>query len=178
MSYIANGCNDCSTIDFGSNGLLSGGGNQTNFLTPTQNGMFDNSSANQFMYQQPQQVQQPQVQQQVQQVQMPQQQAPMVQMPQQLPQQPKVQATVKVNPNYPPVQQPEKNQSLQGIIGHYLVDNAFILTIAFLVANAWHTTIKYYIDQAIKFNGGTPTYYIVYAVLATLVSIFLSSLKA
>ena len=180
MSYIANGCNDCSTIDFGSNGLLGGGGNQTNFLTPTQNGMFDNSSANQFMYQQqPQQVQQPQMQQ----VQMPQQQAPMVQVPQQLPQvpvqQPKVQATVKpTNPNYPQVQQPEKSQSLQGIIGNYLMDNAFVLTIAFLVANAWHTTIKYYIDQAIKFNAGTPTYYVVYAVLATLVSIFLSSMKA
>jgi hypothetical protein len=57
------------------------------------------------------------------------------------------------------------------------MDNAFTLTIAFLVASAWHTTIKYYIDQAIKFSGGTPTYYIVYAVLATLISIFLSSMK-
>ncbi len=184
MSYIANGCNDCSTLDFGGNGLLSGG-NQTNFLTSSQNGMFDNSSANQFMYQQPQQVQQvQQVQQPQQQVQMVQQ-APMVQVQQQAPmvqvQQnvPKVQVSVKPTQPYQAQVQPQqdKSQGIQGVISHYFMDNAFVLTIAFLVANAWHTTIKYYIDQAIKFNGGTPTYYVVYAVLATIVSIFLSSLK-
>jgi len=179
MSYIANGCNDCSTLDFGGNGLL-GGGNQTNFLTSNQNGMFDNSSANQFMYQQQQQMPQVQVQQQMPQVQV--QQAPMVQVQQPVPQvqQPKLQANVKTTAQaqvYQPQQPQEKNQGLQGMISHYFMDNAFVLTIAFLVANAWHTTIKYYIDQAIKFNGGTPTYYVVYAVLATIVSIFLSSLK-
>jgi hypothetical protein len=174
MSYIANGCNDCSTLDFG--------GNQTNFLTSSQNGMFDNSSANQFMFQQPQQVQQPQmVQQQAPMVQV-QQQAPMVQV-QQAPmvpaQQPKVQVSVKPTQHYQAQAQPqqEKSHGIQSVITNYFMDNAFVLTIAFLVANAWHTTIKYYIDQAIKFNGGTPTYYVVYAVLATIVSIFLTSLK-
>ena len=53
----------------------------------------------------------------------------------------------------------------------------FTITIAFLVASAWHTTIKYYIDHAIKFSGGTPTYYVAYAVLATIAAIFLTTLK-
>jgi hypothetical protein len=190
MSYISNGCNDCASVEFGGNGLLNGG-NQTNYLNSNQ-GMFDNSSANQFAFQQPQQSQQ--------QPQQPQQ--PMMQQqPQQQVQQPMiVQSTLSQPPmNHQPMQQQmqqpkmvmqkqvqvqvhapvasDKNQGLQAIIGNYLMDNAFTLTIAFIVASAWHTTIKYYIDQAIKFSGGTPTYYIVYAVLATLVSIFLSSMK-
>jgi hypothetical protein len=148
--------------------------------------MFDNSSANQFVFQQPQQ---PQMQQQPQIPQMPQMQQPSVQVQQpmvvqstltQQPmnQQPKMQKPMQMQ-NQPQVQITNKNQGqgLQAIIGNYLMDNAFTLTIAFLVASAWHTTIKYYIDQAIKFSGGTPTYYIVYAVLATLISIFLSSMK-
>ena len=187
MSYISNGCNDCSSVEFGNNGLLNNG-NQMNYLNSNQS-MFDNSSANQFVFQQPQQPQQ-----QMQQPQMPQMQQPqMTQMPQvqQQVQQPMVvQSTLNQSPmnQQPKMQKPvqmqpqvqaqvAKNQGLQAIIGNYLMDNAFTLTIAFLVASAWHTTIKYYIDQAIKFSGGTPTYYIVYAVLATLVSIFLSSMK-
>jgi hypothetical protein len=182
MSYISNGCNDCSSVEFGNNGLLNGG-NQTNYLNSNQS-MFDNSSANQFVFQQPQQPQQ-----QMQQPQMPQMQQPQVQVQQpmvvqstltQQPmnQQPKMQKPVQMQAQ-PQVMVANKNQGqgLQSIIGNYLMDNAFTLTIAFLVASAWHTTIKYYIDQAIKFSGGTPTYYIVYAVLATLISIFLSSLK-
>ena len=185
MSYISNGCNDCSSVEFGNNGLLNNG-NQTNYLNSNQS-MFDNSSANQFVFQQPQQpqvqVQQPQMQQ------MPQMQQPQVQVQQpmvvqstltQQPmnQQPKMQKPIQMQIQ-PQVQVTNKNQGqgLQAIIGNYLMDNAFTLTIAFLVASAWHTTIKYYIDQAIKFSGGTPTYYIVYAVLATLISIFLSSMK-
>ena len=185
MSYISNGCNDCSSVEFGNNGLLNNG-NQMNYLNSNQS-MFDNSSANQFVFQQPQQTQQPQQQMQ----QMPQMQQPQVQQQVQQPmivqstltqppmnQQPKMQKAVQMQAQVQ-VQAPSanKNQGLQSIIGNYLMDNAFTLTIAFLVASAWHTTIKYYIDQAIKFSGGTPTYYIVYAVLATLVSIFLSSMK-
>ncbi len=183
MSYISNGCNDCSSVEFGNNGLLNNG-NQMNFLNSNQS-MFDNSSANQFVFQQPQQSQQiqmPQMQQQQQQ----QVQAPMVvqstltQAP--MNQQPQVQAQPKMQKPAQMQMQPaavttDKNQGLQAIIGNYLMDNIFTLIVAFLVASAWHTTIKYYIDQAIKFSGGTPTYYIVYAVLATLVSIFLSSMK-
>lgn len=182
MSYISNGCNDCSSVEFGNNGLLNGG-NQTNYLNSNQS-MFDNSSANQFVFQQPQQPQQ-----QMQQPQMPQMQQPQVQVQQpmvvqstltQQPmnQQPKMQKPVQMQVQ-PQAMVANKNQGqgLQAIIGNYLMDNAFTLTIAFLVASAWHTTIKYYIDQAIKFSGGTPTYYIVYAVLATLISIFLSSMK-
>ena len=187
MSYISNGCNDCSSVEFGNNGLLNGG-NQTNYLNANQS-MFDNSSANQFVFQQPQQPQMPQQQQQMPQMtQMPQMQQPQVQVQQPMVvqstlaqppmnQQPKMQKPIQMQIQ-PQVQVANKNQGLQAIIGNYLMDNAFTLTIAFLVASAWHTTIKYYIDQAIKFSGGTPTYYIVYAVLATLVSIFLSSLKA
>lgn len=181
MSYISNGCNDCSSVEFGNNGLLNNG-NQTNYLNSNQS-MFDNSSANQFVFQQPQQqMQQPQ--QQMQQMQQPQvqvQQPMIVQSTLSQPpmnQQPKMQKPVQmqVQPQAI-VSNKNQGQGLQAIIGNYLMDNAFTLTIAFLVASAWHTTIKYYIDQAIKFSGGTPTYYIVYAVLATLISIFLSSMK-
>ncbi len=186
MSYISNGCNDCSSVEFGSSGLLNNG-NQMNYLNSNQS-MFDNSSANQFVFQQPQQqMQQPQMQQaQMQQPQVQVQQPMIVQSTltqppmnqQQMVQQPKMQKPVQMQAQpQATVANKNQNQGLQAIIGNYLMDNAFTLTIAFLVASAWHTTIKYYIDQAIKFSGGTPTYYIVYAVLATLVSIFLSSMK-
>ena len=37
--------------------------------------------------------------------------------------------------------------------------------------------LKYYIDHAIKFSGGTPVYYVGYAVLVTVAAIFLTTLK-
>jgi hypothetical protein len=174
MSYISNGCNDCSSVDFGATGTMNSG-NSTNFLNPPQNTMFENTQQNQFMYQQPQQpqVQQHQVQQPVLQ--------PVLQQ-----QQPQVQQKFQQAPK--PVQQQQYNNKntnnnngnngIQHILGSYLLDNAFVLIVAFIVASAWHTTIKYYIDQAIKFNGGTPTYYIVYAVVATILSIFLTTMKS
>ena len=174
MSYISNGCNDCSSVDFGATGTMNSG-NSTNFLNPPQNTMFENTQQNQFMYQQPQ-VQQ-QVQNQVQQ--------PVLQ-PVLQQQQPQVQQKFQQAPK--PVQQQQYNNKnttnnngnngIQHILGSYLLDNAFVLIVAFIVASAWHTTIKYYIDQAIKFNGGTPTYYIVYAVVATILSIFLTTMKS
>ena len=173
MSYISNGCNDCSAVDFGATGTMNSG-NSTNFLNPPQNTMYENTQQNQFVYQQPQQpqVQQPSVQQQ----------QPVLQQP---PVQQKYQQASKPMAVIPNQQYNTQNQhndkdknGIQNILGNYLFDNAFILIVAFLVASAWHTTIKYYIDQAIKFNGGTPTYYIVYAVLATIVSIFLSTMKS
>ena len=173
MSYISNGCNDCSAVDFGATGTMNSG-NSTNFLNPPQNTMYENTPQNQFVYQQPQQ---PQVQQQVQQVQQPVLQQPQVQ--QKYQQAPKAMAVVPNQQYNNQNQHNEKDKNgLQNILGNYLFDNAFILIVAFLVASAWHTTIKYYIDQAIKFNGGTPTYYIVYAVLATIISIFLSTMKS
>ena len=172
MSYISNGCNDCASVDFGNNSLLGG-----NFMGG--NGFESQQQNNQFMYQQPQQQQQPQMVQQM--PQLPQ------QLPQQMPQQPKVQmmAPVKMQQQgqqqqvnvVAPAQPKQQNQSLTGVLGNYFYDNAFTITIAFLVASAWHTTIKYYIDHAIKFSGGTPTYYIAYAVLVTLAAIFLTTLK-
>ena len=189
MSYISNGCNDCSAVDFGMNNLYNTGGMQ--FLDKGRNdiGIFDNGSQNQQQFPNQQQLMfQPTFQQQPQQPQQPQpiaQQPVQQQMaaPQQLVRQAPVQQQAKMQQNKPVEsmanlsQNDTKSSSLQDIIGNYLFDNAFTLTIAFLVASAWHTTIKYYIDQSIKFNAGTPTYYIVYAVIATLVSIFLSSLK-
>jgi hypothetical protein len=176
MSYISNGCNDCSAVDFGATGVMNGG-NSTNFLNPPQNTMYENTQQNQFIYQQPQQ---PQVQQQVQQpVQQPvlQQQQPQVQQ--------KYQQAPKPVQGLPPQQYNQNknntnnnNNGIQHVLGSYLLDNGFTLIVAFVVASAWHTTIKYYIDQAIKFNGGTPTYYIVYAVIATILSIFLSTMKS
>ena len=171
MSYISNGCNDCSSVEFGNNSMMGGGmmggmmggGNQYE----TQN------SNNQFGYQQPPM---PQMQQQPQQPQQPQFQQP--QIVQMAPQQPK--APVKVQQQVSvvaPVQPKQQSGSVTGVIGNYFYDNAFTITIAFLVASAWHTTIKYYIDHAIKFSGGTPTYYVAYAVLATIAAIFLTTLK-
>jgi predicted lipid-binding transport protein (Tim44 family) len=182
MSYISNGCNDCSSVDFGNNGMMGGGmmgggmmgGNQYE----TQN------SASQFVYQP---TPMPQMQQQAQQPQQPQFQQPQLQQQQQFkqpqmvqmaPQQPK--APVKMQQQVSvvaPVQQKQQSSSVTGVLGNYFYDNAFTITIAFLVASAWHTTIKYYIDHAIKFSGGTPTYYVAYAVLATIAAIFLTTLK-
>ena len=196
MSYISNGCNDCSPVDFGNNNLYNTGG--MNFLDKGNNdiGIFDNGAKNQQSFPDQQQlIYQPSFQQQQQPTQQPiqrqavQQQQPQIMIPQQLPVAPQQvvrqqqmrsvesMANVPVTTTTTTVPVSKSNGGIQDIIGNYLLDNAFTLTIAFLVASAWHTTIKYYIDQAIKFNTGTPTYYIVYAVIATLVAIFLSSLK-
>ena len=189
MSYISNGCNDCSGVDFASNGMGLMGGSQ-NF--GANGNMFDGNAGNQFVYQQqqaqPQQAQQIQPTMQPQQVQM----QPTIQ-PQQVQMQPQQvqmqQPLAKIQAQGKQVQLPAQqiqvssqqvkgnNQSLTGIISHYFNDNAFTIMVAVLVASAWHTTIKFYINQSIKFNGGNPTYYIVYAVLATLIAIFLSSIK-
>ena len=192
MSYISNGCNDCSGVDFGSNGMGLMGGSQ-NF--GASGNMFDGNTGNQFVYQQaqqPQQQMQPVMQptmvpmQQPQQVQQPVQMQQPIQMQQPVQmQQPLAKIQAQAKQVQLPAQQVQvasqqikaNNQSLTGIISHYFNDNAFTIMVAFLVASAWHTTIKFYINQSIKFNGGNPTYYIVYAVLATLIAIFLSTIK-
>jgi hypothetical protein len=188
MSYISNGCNDCSTVDFGMQnmnpmGQLTGGYGMNNnnngygtggqlAIQPESVGMQMTSTANPYIYQQ--QSQQPhQIVVQQEQVQMP---------VQQMVKQPQV-VNVPAQPKMMPVQQvPAKNnnqtgKTLQGTVGAYFTGTNFSIMLAFLVASAWHETIRYYINQAIKFNGGTPTYYIVYAVIATLASIFLSSMQ-
>jgi len=43
-----------------------------------------------------------------------------------------------------------------------------LLGLVFLIALSWHETIKFYINQSIKLNDGSPTYYIGYSVVATL----------
>lgn len=166
MSYISNGCNDCSTVDFGFNNQfpsqqinnqLSG-----NYLGSSQESV---ASPNPYLYSQPQQQQ-------------PQQQQPQ-QMMQQQPQQRQV-AQPKQMPKLPVKSNTTDNQTgqtVQGTLTDYFGGNSFTLMFAFVVALAWHETIKYYINQAIKFGTGTPTYYIVYAVIATLASICLSSLR-
>ena len=178
MSYISNGCNDCSAVDFGATGTMNSG-NSTNFLNPPQNTMYENTQQNQFVYQQPQQPQQVQQQPQVQQpvLQQPHVQQKYQQAPKQVQVVPQQQYNNNQNKNLNNTNN-TNNNGIQHIIGNYLFDNAFILIVAFIVASAWHTTIKYYIDQAIKFNGGTPTYYIVYAVIATILSIFVSTMKS
>ena len=180
MSYISNGCNDCASVDFGNSPLL-GNSNQMNFLNQgsSQGNIYEPMTSNQFVYQGGQQQQQPQ-----QQPQMVQPQQPMVQqMPVQV--QPKVQVLPNRSNQQAPANQQKQivvggqapSQGVQGVITNYLRDNVFTIALAFLVASAWHTTIKYYIDQSIKFNAGTPTYYIVYAVLATLATIFFTTMK-
>lgn len=179
MSYISNGCNDCSSVEFGNNSMM-GGGMMGGGMMGGGNQYESQNSGSQFAYQP---TPMPQMQQQPQQPQQPQfQQAPMVpqqaQMVQMVPQQPK--APIKMQQQVAvvaPVQQKQQSSSVTGVLGNYFYDNAFTITIAFLVASAWHTTIKYYIDHAIKFSGGTPTYYVAYAVLATIAAIFLTTLK-
>ena len=47
--------------------------------------------------------------------------------------------------------------------------NFFIMMgVVFVIALSWNETIKFYINQAIKFNDGSPSYYIGYTVVATL----------
>ena len=177
MSYISNGCNDCSSVDFGNNMMgnnMMGMGGGGNMFETTNNG-------NEFTFQ-PQQQQMPQ---QMPQQQMPQQMPTMQQAP--MPQPPKQQMLAPQVPVKMPQQQmvvakpqlqvQQQSNSVTGIVGNYFYDNAFTITIAFLVASAWHTTIKYYIDHAIKFSGGTPVYYVGYAVLVTVAAIFLTTLK-
>lgn len=48
--------------------------------------------------------------------------------------------------------------------------NFAILTLVVITALATNEAVKYYINQAIKFNDGSPMYYIGYAVLATLMT--------
>jgi hypothetical protein len=178
MSYISNGCNDCSSVDFG-NGLLGMSGSNNMFESPaSSNQGFQQQQQQQPQFQFPQQPQQHPMQQlQMQQVQQMQQQViqPVQQLQPVQMAQPAPQKTVQVQAHQAPKLQ--SKQSVGGIIGDYLYDNAFTITLAFLVASAWHTTIKYYIDHAIKFSGGTPTYYIGYAVIVTIAAIFLTTIK-
>jgi hypothetical protein len=116
--------------------------------------------------------------------QMPQQmqQAPMPQPPKQQMLAPQVpvkmpQQQMVVAKAQPQLQVQQQSSSITGVVGNYFYDNAFTITLAFLVASAWHTTIKYYIDHAIKFSGGTPMYYVGYAVLVTVAAIFLTTIK-
>ena len=47
--------------------------------------------------------------------------------------------------------------------------NFFIMMgVVFVIALSWNETIKFYINQAIKFNDGSPSYYVGYTVVATL----------
>uniref|UniRef100_A0A6C0EAE1 Uncharacterized protein n=1 Tax=viral metagenome TaxID=1070528 RepID=A0A6C0EAE1_9ZZZZ len=189
MSYISNGCNDCSTVDFGMQnmnpmGQLSGGGGygMNNgygaggqlAIQPESTVMQMTSTANPYIYQQP--SVQPETVQQVQ-VQVPVQQMvkqQVVNVPVQNKMVPVQQVATKNNNNN---NNNQTGKTLQGTIGTYFTGPNFSIMLAFLVASAWNETIRYYINQAIKFNGGSPTYYIVYAVIATLASIFLSSMQ-
>jgi len=48
------------------------------------------------------------------------------------------------------------------------VVNFVMLGLVVVAALAWNETAKYHINQAIKFNEGSPMYYVGYAVVATL----------
>lgn len=178
MSYISNGCNDCSSVDFGNNMM----GNTNNMMGGNMMGgnMFEtNNNGNQFTFQGPPQQMPQQMPQQVQTMQ----QAPMPQPPkqqmmvQQAPVKMPQQQMVVAKPQQQLLQTQQQSGTMTGVLGNYFYDNAFTITLAFLVASAWHTTIKYYIDHAIKFSGGTPVYYVGYAVLVTVAAIFLTTLK-
>lgn len=45
-----------------------------------------------------------------------------------------------------------------------------MLGLVIVVALAWNETIRFYINQSIKLNDGSPSYYVAYAIVATLLA--------
>jgi hypothetical protein len=157
-SYISDGCDTCETV--------SSTSPFTNVTIPQQ--------AQQQVYQQVQQQVPQQVQQQVpQQVQQ--------QVPQQVPQQVQQQADNVILSGIdtimsPLVQQQQQQQQQQktnktkGLL--FKTDNVMIvLALVTISALSVNTTIKHYIEKAIKFNDGSSRYFIIYTVVACIITI-------
>ncbi len=58
------------------------------------------------------------------------------------------------------------DNNVSGRVANYIMFGLIAIS-----ALAWHEMIKVYINNAIKFNDGTPTYFVSYAVLATVACI-------
>ena len=52
------------------------------------------------------------------------------------------------------------------------------MALIFLVALAWHEGIRHQIDRYIKFNDGTPMYYIGYAVAVTVIALAFKNISS
>lgn len=86
-------------------------------------------------------------------------------------QQQKQQASVLPQIKMQPAQYNRTNTADSNISGR--VANYIMFGIIAITALAWHEAIKVYINNAIKFNDGSPTYFISYAALATFLCVIL-----
>lgn len=74
------------------------------------------------------------------------------------------------------VVQNSSNKNFKGVVQSYMLSaSGFKMTVSMLLALALHETIKNYITQSIKFNDGSPTYFVVYAVVVAVVAVCLST---
>lgn len=58
-------------------------------------------------------------------------------------------------------------QKRSGLVNAY---NLIMLGLVIISALSWNETVKYHINQAVKFNDGNPMYYVAYAAITVLVS--------
>jgi len=69
------------------------------------------------------------------------------------------------------------NSSLNKKINNKLAKNNLVQSLKYivilLVAFAWHDVGKFYINKAIKYKGGSETYYLYYAIILTLIIYFI-----
>lgn len=67
-----------------------------------------------------------------------------------------------------------ENDEMNGAMAYEQLSNSgncyIMLGLVIVAALAWNETIRFYINQSIKLNDGSPSYYIGYAVVATLVA--------
>lgn len=154
---ISSGCNDCSPVNFGNDQFLSSTDNTSTYLTENVSSNISNTGSNPFQTNQPQQQQQQQ---------------PIMQQPQQKPivsfkQAPQQQPQYQYNYTNP------QNNGFKESVSGFMKSSTFKLMIAFLCAMAWNESIKYYINNSLKMGTGNPTYFIGYAVVITLILLFI-----
>lgn len=81
------------------------------------------------------------------------------------PQQP-AKPPVRTVVEYKPAVKVESNKNMS-----VRANNLLMLGLVVIAALAWNEMVKYYINQAIKLNDGSPTYYIGYAGVAVLLAV-------
>ena len=85
-------------------------------------------------------------------------------------QQPMVNKKQMVNKKYKYENELEDDGMNGGDAGMASGSNFYIMSgLIFIIALSWHETIKFYINQSIKLNDGSPSLYIGYSVVATLI---------
>ena len=95
--------------------------------------------------------------------------APQIQMPVQKPQRVMNNSQIMpANNNIQPTPVAPVAQKRVGLVNPY---NLIMLGLVIISSLSWNETVKYHINQAVKFNDGSPMYYVAYAAITILVSI-------